>query len=389
MRRLFFSWCCLTLAAIGAAPQNGPEALAQKAVDAERSGDFAGAVSAFEQLIRAGADSPELRTNLGIAYYQLRQFSDALRQFRVALSKTPDSVPANLFSGLSLLKLERPREALPYLQRAHRAQPNAADPILALAQAEIASNDIARARASYEQASQLDPQNAEAWYGVGITNRILAERELKESRRSAQPEVAAQKSRTLMDDSERALAKAMQLDPGSVRAHMVLGESFRIAEQYAKAVEEYRAATQQQPNLAPAWAGLAAAYSAAGDDQNALKAAERALQLDAADADTNALVAGTFLRLGDYEKAKPYALRALQLAPTLSSGHVVLAKIYLAEQKPEQALPELETAVKDDTDGGTYYLLATTLNRLGKRDQAAAAMQKYKQLHAAHVAKMS
>jgi tetratricopeptide (TPR) repeat protein len=167
---------------------------------------------------------------------------------------------------------------------------------------------------------------------------------------------------------------------------MIMGESLRIAERYEEAIEEYKAATEHQPHLAPAWAGLAASYSASGDEENALKAAAQALALDPNDPDTNVLVAGTYLHKGDYAKARPYAVRALEIQPKLSSAHVVLAKIELAEHRPEKALPELEAAVKDDTDGSTYYLLGTTLRELGKREDAAAAMQKYKQLHSMHVA---
>lgn len=372
-----------------AAPQEDNEALAQKAVEAERSGDFAAAVSAFNTLIRNGADSPELRGNLGIAYYQIHDFSSALHQFQIALAKSPDSVPANLFSGLSLLNLQRPKESLPYLQKAHRAQPDDATTLLALARAEIASNNLPRSRGFYEETLRLDPRNAEAWYGLGIIDRILAERELKQSAHAINGSEAAKKSRAMLDASEQAISKAMQLDPGSVRARMILGESFRIAERYDLAVQEYKAATEQAPDSAPAWAGLAAAYSASGDDRNALQAASRALALEPKDAGTNALIAGTYLRLSDYAKAEPYALRALQLQPDLSSAHVVLAKIYLAQQQPRKALPELQSAIKDDTDGATYYLLATTLRQLGKPADAAAAMHKYRQLHSAHVAAMS
>jgi hypothetical protein len=46
----------------------------------------------------------------------------------------------------------------------------------------------------------------------------------------------------------------------------------------------------------------------------------------------------------------------------------------------------LNAAVKDDIDGSTNYLLATTLRQLGKTTEAAAAMQNYKRLHAMHVA---
>jgi len=374
-------WICANLLLGRAQQETDNDALAQRAVEAERRGDFAGAASAFQQLIANGADSPELRNNLGIVYFQLHDYGQALRQFRLALSKDNKSVPANLFSGLSLLKLQRPKEAIPLLRTARQAQPSSPDIVLALAQAEIAVNEIGQARRLYEEATRLNGENAEAWYGLGISERVLAEERLK----AAGAGSARRESQKLMDASNAALARAVQLEPDGVGAYMILGESFRIAERYDEAVAEYQAATRQKPDFAPAWAGLAVAYSAAGNDDQALKAATRAVSLDAEDAGTNALIAGTYLRQGDSEKAKPFALRALALQPDLSAGHVVLAKIYLEEHQPEKALPELRHAVKDDADGSMYYLLATTLRQLGNQREAAAAMQKYKQLHAAHV----
>src|SRR4051794_38530711 len=105
-------WMLLLLISICAGAQTANEALAQKAVEAERRGDFPAAIAAFRQLIQLGEDSPELRNNLGIALYQSGDFGGALREFAAALPKSPDSAPASLFYGLSLLNLQRPKEAL-------------------------------------------------------------------------------------------------------------------------------------------------------------------------------------------------------------------------------------------------------------------------------------
>lgn len=375
-RLLLVVW--LSCGALVAAQQADNEALGQKAVEAERRGDFAGAISAFQQLIKSGADSAELRDNLGIAYYQVHDFNAALHQFQIVLAANSSSEPANLFAGLSLLKLQRPKAALPYLNRAHTLQPEAAAPLLAAGQAEIALNQVHSARAHYEQATHLDAENAEAWYGLSISDRVLAEQAVK----SGKPEA----SRAFMDASESAMQRAMKLNPDSVRARMLLGESFRIAERYEDSIREYRAATSQQPTLAAAWSGLAASYSASGDDENAQNAAARAHELDPEDPDTNALIAAIYLRQGNAANAESFAEHALRIEPGLSGAHVVLAKIYLARKQPQQALPQLQAAVKDDSDGSTYYLLATTLRALGRRGEAASAMQTYKQLHSAHVA---
>lgn len=173
----------------------------------------------------------------------------------------------------------------------------------------------------------------------------------------------------------------MQLDPGSVRASMILGESLRIAERYDEAIREYKLAIEQSPHVAAAWAGLAAAQSASGDDESALKSALHALELDRNDADTDTLIAAICTRMGDLPKAEPFTRHALSLKPDLSSAHLVLTKIYLADQQLQKALPELQAAAADDVDGATHYLLATTLRQLGRPSESAIAMQKYQQLH--------
>ena len=381
MRLLLLLFCTgfPALAASGR-QQSGNEALAQQAVEAERRGDFAGAVSAFQKLIQSGADGPELRSNLGIAYFQLQQYREALKHFRVALTKDPGSVSANLFSGLSLMKLQRPKEAVTFLRRANASKPANPDVLVALAQAQVAAGALSEANTLFKKATELRTDDAHAWYGLGVTDRALAEEHLKASGGSDR-----EHARQLMDAADAALARAVELNPDAVGAYMVLGESFRIAEQYDEAVEAYKAATERKPDFAPAWAGLAVAYSAAGKDEEVLEAARRALALDPRDAATNVLIAATYLRQSDLARAREYVHYALELQPDLGSAHVVLAKIALQEHQPEKALPELRAAAKDDLDGSTYYLLATTLRQLGKTNEAAAAMQQYKRLHAAHL----
>lgn len=335
MQRLVVTgWFCLSLA-VHARQQEVPnDALAERAVEAERHGDFAEAVSAFEQLIKNGADSPELRNNLGIAYFQLGRYDDALKQFRRVLASSPASLPPNLFSGLSLLKLQRPKEAAMFLRKAEIAQPDSPDVLIALAQADVGAGNLSQASSLYQRVTKLQPNSADPWYGVGITNRALAEQTLKSSGGSARAQ-----AKQFMETGDAALARAVELDPNAVGAYMILGESFRIAEEYDQAVEEYESATKRKPDFAPAWAGLAQAYSAAGRDDEALKAANRALALDSNDAGTNVLIAATYLRLSDLPHAEEYARRAIQLQPDLSSAHVVLAKCELQEKEPDKALP--------------------------------------------------
>jgi tetratricopeptide (TPR) repeat protein len=204
-----------------AGAQTANEALAQKAVEAERRGDFPTAIASFRQLIQTGEDSPELRTNLGIALYQSGDFHAAVKEFAAALSQSPDSGPASLFYGLSLLNLQRPKEALPYLERASRARPDDPMVLSALARANVACNRISSANEMFRRVTHLDPKNAQAWYGLGITDRLLAEAKLKAARQNGSGSEEARRdtkqSQVLMNDFQTSVSTAMHLDPESVR----------------------------------------------------------------------------------------------------------------------------------------------------------------------------
>jgi tetratricopeptide (TPR) repeat protein len=259
----------------------------------------------------------------------------------------------------------------------------------ALARANVACNRISSANEIFRRVTHLDPKNAQAWYGLGITDRLLAEAKLKAARQNNSDSEEARRdtkqSQVLMNDFQTSVSTAMQLDPESVQANMIFGESFRIAERYGEAVREYKTATEKAPGLAAAWAGLATSQSAAGDDGSALKTAERARKLDRNDPDTSTLIAAIYVRMGNFDEAEPYAREALRIKPDLSSAHVVLAKIHINRGQTQRALEELQTAEKDDVDGSTHYLLATTLRKLGRSEQASQAMQEYSRLHRMHL----
>jgi Tfp pilus assembly protein PilF len=89
--------------------------------------------------------------------------------------------------------------------------------------------------------------------------------------------------------------------------------------------------------------------------------------------------------MGNFAKAEPFAREALSLKPDLSSAHVVLAKVYVYRGQSQKALEELQAAEKDDVDGSTHYLIATTLRKLGRPEEGAAAMREYSRLHRAHL----
>ncbi len=366
--------------------QSDSEQLAKQAAYDGKRGNYKAAAQDYRQLLQTGADSPELRSNLGMMLYLSGDDQGALKELRIALSGNPELVAANLFAGLSLIRLVRPREALPFLGKAEREQPTAVAPLLALGRANVALRDLPRAREAYKKATGLNPANAEAWYGLGITSRELADQTLHRLTDNGQSTSAAKASpqaviaRQDLAEAEHALSRAMALDPDSTHAHMILGEAFRAAGQINQSVQEYQAILKTKPDYAPAYLGLANTYWKFGRAPETTASLKKLLALSPGDPEGNAIMASLLVSEHQMQQAKPFAERALARRPDLSVAHMSLAKIYLSDDEPSKALPELEEAAPDDVDGSYHYILAETLRKLGQTKEAAIALQRSRQL---------
>ncbi len=159
------------------------DTLADQIRAAQQHGNYAKAGDLYLQLIATGADSPEIRSNCGVMLHMAGRNREALEQFRIALQKDPNLLSANLFAGIAEFDLGQPRAALPYLQKAEQLDPNRPAAPMSLGKVYIAMRDYSRANKSYAKAVAMNPQLAEAWYGLGVTDRSLAEQLLNRASR--------------------------------------------------------------------------------------------------------------------------------------------------------------------------------------------------------------
>ena len=102
--------------------------------------------------------------------------------------------------------------ALAFLEKASRLGPNDPTPLLALGKVYVATRDFKRANDSYAKAVRLDSHLAEAWYGLGVTDRSLAEEILNRAARqgSAGSEATKASVQPLLDAAMEALTRAVE-----------------------------------------------------------------------------------------------------------------------------------------------------------------------------------
>lgn len=399
----------LILAALGlAAPAQDWLSVAQQA---QRAHDFDRAAAAYSKLLAADPDNVKLLSNLGMMLQLAGKPEEALPPLLKALKLSPDMVSANLFAGLSLLNLGRAQDALPYLAKAREGDAKGALPLLGLGRASMALGRIRQANEYFDSASLRDASNAEIWAGLGSTYGDLAKAvtarlwktnpapavidrarnaagdpttrvemiatEHALEKQAGDPVLLVRLKRACVSLALSALQRAIELAPNSFENHSLLAATLAWANRQAEAAAEYEKAIQIRPDSAPAYLDFAIALLKDGKEEQALSPLKKSLELDPDLALANAVMGDVLVVNGEAGKALPYLQRALQLDAELAPAHVALAKAYQAQDRLEPAVEEITKALPYDRDGSYYYLASQLYRRLGRTQEAAAALDQF------------
>ncbi len=360
----------------------GADTLAHQIQVAQSAGHYAEAAQLYLQLINSGTDTPEIRSNCGVMLHLAGKNREAMEQFRVALRQNPALAGANLFAGLSEFDLGALDSASAYLKKAQELDPARPAPLLALGKLYVAKRDYNQANVFYAKATNLDANLAEAWYGLGVTDRSMAEEILNHAARTGTTNAADVKGKVqhLLDGAMQALTRAAELDPNSAHTHLLMAESLSDAGKLAEAIPEYQAALKLDPALDGAYLGMASAYWKRRQFDQALPLLKHILVKSPNDPEANGMMADIVEHNADYATAQRYAETALRGNPDLIETRVVLARIYLARQEPKLAVSELRKVIAADPDGSYHFLLYRAYRQAGDQRAAQEAMAQFQQL---------
>ncbi|MGA8145542.1 MAG: tetratricopeptide repeat protein [Candidatus Acidiferrales bacterium] len=105
-----------------------PEQLFEIALDCEASAEtLPEAIETYRRVVDLAPDWIEAHINLGVAYYQIGQISDASAAFRAAVELDPLNGISRYNLGCTLEELGEIDEAIEHLRRAARSMPAHAD----------------------------------------------------------------------------------------------------------------------------------------------------------------------------------------------------------------------------------------------------------------------
>lgn len=145
--------------------------------DLEQKGELDRAAAEYRAILqRYPTAVPRVYQNLGLVYYYLKDYLNAIEAFESGIDIDRTMIGSRLFLGVSYLNVERPEEALPYLEAAHGLRPTF-ESALHLGQAYAANLRHGEAIGAFRQALPLaGDQEPDVLYSVGKAYLDLAER---------------------------------------------------------------------------------------------------------------------------------------------------------------------------------------------------------------------
>jgi predicted Zn-dependent protease len=405
------------------------EQLATKSAAARQAmmtGRYADAVKLYREM---EAMSPEgtpqktgLRVNIAIALEKTGRPAEAIPELNRVVRAQPDSAPAWFLLGLAYQQLGQPAKAIEPLKRSVALQKENAEAWLELGDAELAAGRPRDAVYSFQQLSAQRPDLAKSWQGLGLAYVALGERAFatlldtapdssfaealaRHARNrdspgiSPEPEwfrnanwtsglAAAEKSTSAENLywaalsceklAEKQFAKLQAMPPTS-ELHELLAQSYGRLGRRGDAVTEWRTALSLRPDDSRLQGRLAEALVRDRKFDEAKQLVEPLAAAAPQNGEYQYLLGDILLE----EKQERAALQYLEAAEKLLPEHLpaqeALGRAYLALGQPKNAVARLEKARPLD-DGSISFALSVAYKRLGRDDDARAALARYKLL---------
>jgi tetratricopeptide (TPR) repeat protein len=285
-------------------------------------GDAPAAVASFARMSTVYTRSPQVLFQLARAQLKNNDPAKAMVSLNEAVKANPDFADAVLLLANLNIRKGDPDQAISALTEFLRRQPRLAQAYVVLTDAYLAKKDPGHAIAVCRQMAELFPKSSEIQFLLG--SLLLRER---------QPE------------ARKAFEKALAISPDYFGALEGLTDLDLSEKQYSAATQRAQALIDKSPSAAQPLLLLAKICTT------------QAQATVAEENQKNPQPSGQKLHLADVASVQPLLkqaeealLKAIDLNPSLRTSYLMLADLYLASGKQQQALDRLNTLLSKTND---------------------------------------
>jgi tetratricopeptide (TPR) repeat protein len=355
-------------------PSNDAQILVQRAQEASKSGRYADAIAAYEEVLRISPRN--LAAELGLAqnYRSVHNYDETRRILERAAREHPKSAPPLSMLGDLDLEMQSYDAAIQHLSAALALDPSANETRDRLASAYKSKGDVPHALLQLSKAIARDPKDALAYF---LRAQIFSDRN--------------EDARSLPDAQ-----KVVDLQPQNPRGRVLLAKILlrapenaapeELAARCSRAVAALQPVAENQPNDSETLFLLARAQRCAGNSdeaQKTLAAFEDVSQHDRTTKENQSQAkhlveqANERARQNDFPGAVDLLQQALAKDPAHGAAYSQLAKLYYSAGDIDNASQAIAHALElDPYQPDFLYVEGKILQKQGKLDEALEAFER-------------
>ncbi|MCI0531174.1 MAG: tetratricopeptide repeat protein [candidate division Zixibacteria bacterium] len=359
---------------------------------------YALAISEYNQGIALNPSmANELHFRLGRAYFQNRQFTEALDQYKMAIAEDSTYAQAYLELGKIYYWSNKFSEALWAYEQFLKLKPESQEVYFHRGKMYFLSGQHEKAKEDLIKALLADPQNLETYEMLGETCQHLkqyadAEKYFADYERivtESNPEFIWNKEHakywfnrgvanfynpdtTVLSKAETAFLKAVELDSTNSEAYSYLGLMYYNRKQFDKAVENFHKKLAQDPTNYNTFINLGYTYLETKQLDSAAAAFQKSLEIKPDNLKALNQLAWVYLgEIKDYDKSGFYYERILELDSTDCDAKGYLGVSLLMQKQFSSSILYLQQAVICLPRHEQFNLwLAQAFHQSGQNDSA-------------------
>jgi tetratricopeptide (TPR) repeat protein len=151
--------------------------------------------------------------------------------------------------------------------------------------------------------------------------------------------------------SVESLKKAVKLDPNFAPAFVLLGAAYIQQGDWPEAKSAFESASKLEPQNSEALLGLGVALNAQQDFGGAQKCLQHSLELNPGSAEAHYELGKSLWAQKKWQEAEPHASKAIAIKKDFPPSHVLMGNIYLRRRDAASALKEFNEYLRLDPTG--------------------------------------
>jgi tetratricopeptide (TPR) repeat protein len=333
---------------------------------------FPEATKHFQAAAKANPEGGDYARFLAACHLQTGRLEPAARQLQAVLDRRPDDAKVRIQLALVTWRQGGPTEAQAILREGLRYQPVHAELHYQLGVMLAAEDNFAEAEQLFERTIALDPTHPGAYEHLAQCCALLSrfERALSYLQRAHQLDPSNSRIALQLN----LLAQSLMADGGNVKVQWCPPKASR---QDPASIERLGEAILREPDFVEAFLSLPET-AVDGEVFSTLAAVlEQALQSRPEYADLHYHCGAVYRRLGRHDDALRHAERAVELNARYVNALVLLADLYARTDRWGAGVERLEQAIRAGADyPDVHYLLGRLFQSGGQLDRARQAYQR-------------